>query len=77
MVTENSPHSGTPTHAEIIARCGGVAQVARTLGVESNNVKGWKRLDSIPSAYWRMIVDAGLASYSELARAAEIKRAVA
>jgi hypothetical protein len=77
MLNENPPHAGTPTHADIITRNGGSAKVARTIGVEPNNVKGWKRLDSIPAPYWRQMVDCGLASYSELARAAEAKRAVA
>lgn len=75
MVTEIQAHSGTPTHAEIIARNGGSAKVARTIGEDPNNVKGWKRLDSIPAAHWRKIVEFGLASYLELARAAEAKRA--
>lgn len=77
MLNEKAPHAGTLTFAEILARNGGVAQVARLIGVDANNVKGWKRLNSIPAPYWRVLVDHGLASYAELARAAEMKRTVA
>lgn len=64
---ENVPVS----HAEIIERNGGSTQFATGIAEPVNNVKAWKRNDSIPAAYWLAVVDAGFAGYKELAEAAQ------
>lgn len=63
------------THAGIIERAGGPARVSEKCVFEGNNVKAWKRNDSIPSGYWKNFVDHGLASYGELAEAAARSKA--
>lgn len=63
----------TASHAEIIARSGGQTAFGRKIGVSRENVKMWSVQDSIPAAYWKAIVDEGLASYLELAEYAERK----
>ncbi len=61
------------SHAEIIGRNGGISKFGHRIGVDPNTVKPWKRLNSIPCAYWRRIVGLGLASYDELGQWAEQK----
>jgi len=69
MVTETS----TLSHAGIIEREGDPTRVAGIIDVDHRLVKGWKRNDNIPGKYWRMFVDSGLASYRELADAADVR----
>ncbi|RYG78380.1 MAG: hypothetical protein EON59_17005 [Alphaproteobacteria bacterium] len=61
------------SHSEIIDRKGGPAKVGRAVEEVANKVKRWKRVDSIPSSYWRKFVAFGLATYEELAVAAELR----
>lgn len=61
------------SHAGIIDREGGPTKVGIAIVEPANNVKAWKRNDSIPSAYWQKLVDAGLATYKELAAHAALK----
>lgn len=65
------------SHAEIIIREGGDTKVAERLGEDRNNVKAWRRVDSIPSAYWRRIVGEGISSYGELSAWAEHRKLAA
>lgn len=70
---ENVPIS----HSHIIVREGGDTKVADRLGEDRNNVKAWRRNDSIPAAYWRKIVVEGIASYGELSAWAEYRKLAA
>lgn len=63
------------SHAGIIDREGGPTKFGAAISEPANNVKAWKRTDSIPSPYWQGIVDAGLATYKELAAHAALKAA--
>lgn len=66
------------SHAQIIqagdGQCGGVAAFARCIGVPRNRVYPMARADSIPAPYWSAVVRARLATFSELAAAAEKRR---
>lgn len=67
------------THTDIIMDAGGQTKVANRITteaapVDANLVHAWKREDSIPPAYWPRIVDAGVATLDELARAAEARK---
>jgi len=66
------------THGEIIragdGKTDGVAAFARAIGAPPNRVYPWERIDSIPGPYWKAVVDAGLATFEELAEAAERRR---
>lgn len=60
------------THSDIIVDAGGPAAVARSLdvpGVLTNNVKSWRRNNSIPAPYWRRFADCRFATLTELANA--------
>jgi hypothetical protein len=57
------------SHADIISEAGGPAKFAAAIGVSVDNSKAWKRLNSIPSPYWTVIVASGLAALDELANA--------
>lgn len=48
---------------------GGVSSLAKITGVSANTVKQWRRVDSIPAPYWRIIADHGVATLDELADA--------
>lgn len=63
-----------PSHRDIIQRAGGPAAFGHQIKVSPNNVKAWKRLDSIPGPYFRQIAEAGLATLEELAAAAAARR---
>jgi hypothetical protein len=60
-------------HKAIIVRSGGSTVLGQRIGVVENTVKAWKRNNSIPGSYWKAIVDAGLASYGELAEAIDFR----
>jgi hypothetical protein len=62
------------SHRMIIERAGGPAALGRSIQVDSNTVKSWKRLDSIPSAYWQAIALADIATLEEMAFAAAESR---
>lgn len=62
-------------HRDMIDRAGGIAELGRKIGVDPNTVKAWKRLDSIPAAYWARLSREGVATLTELAEAAALKRA--
>lgn len=59
-----------PSHKAIITRNGGPASLGRKINVDPNTVKGWNRLDSIPSPHWLALVQAQAATFDELAAAA-------
>lgn len=69
------------THSEIIGDS--VSAFAERVGADPNNVNQWKRAKdgqgSIPSAYWKAVALADMATLAELAEAAAqlgpIKRA--
>jgi hypothetical protein len=63
------------SHSSVIERAGGSARLGLLIGEDANNVRGWKRTNSIPAAYWMRIVNSGLASYNELALWAEQRKA--
>lgn len=65
----------TRTHADIIDAAGGASALARTIGVNPNTAKPWRRLSSIPAAYWASVAQHGIASLEELAAAAALSRA--
>lgn len=62
------------THSGLIERGGGPAFVGRAIEVDPNTTKAWKRLNSIPAAYWSAIAEAGIATLDELAEAAANRR---
>lgn len=68
MTIETLPQ---PSHRGIIERAGGSTALGAKIEVDPNTVKAWKRTDSIPAGYWRVLVDEGLASFRELADYAE------
>lgn len=61
-------------HRAVIVRAGGSTALARQIDRDPNNVKAWKRLNSIPSGHWQAIADAGVATLDELAAAAAKKQ---
>lgn len=65
--------SEAPSHQAIIKRNGGSAALGRLIEVDPNTVKAWKRLNSIPAAYWHAIANAKAATLDELAEAAARK----
>lgn len=62
------------SHEQIIADSGGTSDFARAIGVPANRVNQMRRADSIPAPYWKAVVLADLATFSELAEAAEKRR---
>lgn len=62
------------THKQIIADSGGTKAFADAIGVPANRANQMRRGDSIPSPYWKAVVLAELATFSELAEAAEKRR---
>lgn len=61
------------THEQIISAAGPTAFAAK-IGVEANTVFQWRRLNSIPAAYWRRVAEAELSTLDELAIAAEARK---
>jgi hypothetical protein len=70
-----STASEAPSHQAIIERAGGSAALGRLIEVDPNTVKAWKRLNSIPAAYWHAMANAEAATLDELAEAAARKAA--
>lgn len=62
------------THRDIIEGAGGPSAIAKATGAEPGTAKQWKRLDSIPAAYWAAIDASGIATLRELAEAAANRR---
>lgn len=62
------------SHEQIIADSGGTSGFAKAIGIPANRANQMRRADSIPAPYWRAVVLADLASFSELAEAAEKRR---
>lgn len=62
------------THEQIIIDGGGTKAFAEAIGAPPNRVNQMRRSDSIPAPYWKSVVDAGLATFEELAEAAERRR---
>ena len=62
------------THVEIIKAAGTDAIVERAgLSVSVHTVRSWRQRGSIPGEYWKAISDAGLATLTELAAAADVR----
>lgn len=55
------------SHRQIVIDAGGATAMAEITGAEPGTAKQWKRADSIPSRYWKALVDAGKATLIELA----------
>ena len=62
------------SHEQIITDAGGVTAFAQAISAPANLAQQWKRLDSIPAPYWKAVVVAGLATFEEMAEAAEKRR---
>lgn len=62
------------THTQIIEDAGGVASFAAAIDAPYNRARQWVPADSIPAPYWRAVVKAKLATFDELAIAAERRR---
>jgi DNA-binding transcriptional regulator YdaS (Cro superfamily) len=53
------------THSEIIARLGGIREVARLLGHENHTtVQGWSERNKIPVEHWPSLIQASAGSVS-------------
>ena len=62
------------SHTDIINDAGGVAAFARKIGAPYNRVRQWPTADSIPAPYWKATVEQSLATFDELAIAADRRR---
>jgi len=67
------------THSDVIKDAGGALVLHDRIGLvrKVRTVRSWAWRDSIPSEYWRPIVEAGFASYGELAAHYARKKGVA
>lgn len=63
------------THTQIIDDAGGYQKVAERIGEPATRVRFWARRDSIPAEVWKRVADKRVASLTELASAAEARRA--
>ena len=54
------------THEQIIEAVGGPAALAKIVGATPGAAKQWRRTKNIPSKHWHALVEAGIASWSEL-----------
>ena len=55
------------THAEIVKRAGAPEQVAADRSVSIHTVRSWIQRNSIPPDQWMAFVNAGHASFEEIA----------
>ncbi len=81
MMTVPNPHSSPRSHAEVL-RTFGVANIRpllekRGFELSSTAPQRWADRDSIPGEYWKTLQDEGVASYEELAAAAETRKTAA
>ena len=54
------------TFRDVIALCGGVAEMAQNVGAKPHSVEKWKQRDRIPSEYWQRAIEVARARGNEI-----------
>jgi hypothetical protein len=55
-------------HVEILDRAGTVEEIALWRGVPVNTAQSWRQRKRIPASHWLAFVEAGHATFAELAQ---------